>query len=34
VPGHGQDVGPGAAGQVHAEQVAGQDCLGRGVREL
>jgi hypothetical protein len=34
VPGHGQDVGLGAVGQVDAEEVAGQDRLGLRAQEL
>jgi hypothetical protein len=34
VPDHGQDVGPGAAGQAGREQVACQDRLGPGAQEL
>jgi hypothetical protein len=31
---HGQDIGPGAAGQVDGEEVAGQDRLGLEAQEL
>ena len=34
VPDHSQDIGLGAAGQVNAEEVAGQDRLGVGAQEL